>query len=142
MNRLFIFLNALMIGLQVILCIFAAIHDEILPIHWNIAGEIDAYGPAWCIFIIPGVSFLSWCLISYLKSQERFINIPDNVNDPRKALRIAKELLDYVVLWISAFSLYLVLCVSTGRISPTIMIASFILLFAIIIIKSIKISKA
>jgi uncharacterized membrane protein len=37
-----------------------------IPMHWNIQGKIDAYGPKWAVFLMPGLMLVLLGLCSLL----------------------------------------------------------------------------
>ena len=95
-----------------------------IPIHWNVAGEIDRYGPALSIFAIPLISLALYAFISVLP----FVD-PLRKNYDRFYMEFIQLKLAFLVLLFYIYSITLLSAIGYYISIPDAMILSLSMLF-------------
>lgn len=39
---------------------------ESIPVHWNLRGEVDRFGPRWTLFLMPLVMICIWAILRFI----------------------------------------------------------------------------
>ena len=103
--RRLLLMTVALIGVQIIIaCIAYPFLPQRIPIHWNIAGQVDGYATKLSgLFILPGTSFLLLVL-------SRSITMLD-ARRARENQQVARRFTDYVIAAVMLFLLVLQLII-------------------------------
>lgn len=137
-NKVISLIVFLFIVTQFVLSIVVFLTDETIPIHWNLYGEIDAYGSSSNIFIITSINIASYIFLRWLSLHPEFCNFPRPFKNRDIAFKNMSSLLRWVELYVSAIILY----ITTGTISHNLYIyIIYILVICLIITTIVGINK-
>lgn len=73
---------------------------ELIPTHFNLAGQADSYGPSWTVFVIVGLLCALIGATSWLSTRPQVLNFPIVVTETN-AQRIFCES-ERMMVWVSA----------------------------------------
>ena len=82
------------LAIQMVLSIVLVAIGETIPVHWNICGEIDAYGSAYNILIVTFLNVLSYILLRWLSKHPEVCNFPRPFKDKDVAFSNMSSLLN------------------------------------------------
>ncbi len=93
--------------IQIVLSIIVVVVNKTIPIHWDISGEIDAYGSSYNIFILTLINILSYILLRWLSKHPELCNFPRPFKNREVAFSNMSALLKWVELYVCAIILYI-----------------------------------
>lgn len=77
----------LLLGIWALILKYYSDLPAVIPVHYNVAGEADAFGPRWFILILPTVSTLIYGGLTWLNRNPHRFNYPVKIteeNAPRQ----------------------------------------------------------
>ena len=106
-NKVVSFISYLFLAAQFVLSIVISLIEKNIPIHWNIYGDVDAYGSSYYIFVITSINFASFIFLRWLSLHPEVCNFPRPFKNKDIAYSIMSAMLKMVELYISALFLYI-----------------------------------
>lgn len=79
MKKTLLFCTAITVIELIVATLLFAILPERIPMHWNMAGEIDGWGGRWTVFIIPVLTYIPLLFIAGVLS----FSMKNNANSER-----------------------------------------------------------
>lgn len=145
MNRIINILCLLMlIGMTVYLIVRWKDIPNLIPAHYNIAGEVDRFGDKISILICPIMSWMLYILITVLECFPQIWNTGVKVTEKNRerVYAILRAMIDSIKLVLVFVFLYLTVCMAE-LISPSIWftVADTALILGIIIVSMIRLYR-
>lgn len=106
-NKAISFITYLFLTTQLVLSIIIFLIDNTIPIHWNISGDVDAYGSSYYILVITSINFASFILLRWLSLHPEVCNFPQPFKNKEIAFINMSSMLKLIELYISAIFLYI-----------------------------------
>lgn len=122
MNKVLTFVSVAFVVIQSILAIIIVFGGGVVPTHWNIFGETDAYSNAYDIIILLIINVLSFVLLLWLSNHPEFCNFPRPFRNKEVAHKNMTRMLRWLGLYVSAIFLYITIGVLTGSLSIAILL--------------------
>ncbi|HCG55706.1 MULTISPECIES: DUF1648 domain-containing protein [Brevibacterium] len=73
---------------------------DLIPTHFNLAGEADGYGPSWTVFVIGGLLCALICATAWLSTRPQVLNFPVVVTQENSQLIFRES--ERMMVWVSA----------------------------------------
>lgn len=73
---------------------------DLIPTHFNLAGEADGYGPSWTVFVIGGLHCALICATAWLSTRPQVLNFPVVVTQENSQLIFRES--ERMMVWVSA----------------------------------------
>ena len=144
-------------GLCILLCLGMVIYDiicyvnlpEVIPLNYNLSGEVTGYGNKYAIFIVLGIDLIvtaSLCVMLRIPGLYKTMNIPWTVPWGREALLVSatKDFVCWCNLGLTATLAYLDYCIA-GQQRPGVFIwiptAALLVLMVLFILRLRRICK-
>lgn len=106
-TKMISYIISVFILIQIVLSIIVVVIHKTIPLHWNISGEIDAYGSSYNIFILTSINILSYILLRWLSMHPESCNFPRPFKNRDVAFNNMSALLKWVELYVCAIILYI-----------------------------------
>ena len=106
-TKIISYISFAFLAIQMVLSIVIVAIGETIPVHWNIYGEIDAYGSAYNILIVTFLNLLSYILLRWLSRHPEVCNFPCPFKDKHVAFNNMSALLKWMEWYVAALMLYI-----------------------------------
>ncbi len=107
MNKIFKSVTDISIAVQIILSLIIICNSSNIPLHWNIYGEIDAYGEPTDVIILIVLNFFSAVSLLWLSNHPEICNFPRPFKDRETAFKRMTEFILCIRLGVSIIFLYI-----------------------------------
>lgn len=81
------------VAIQVAICVMTVVGHDQIPLHWNFGGNVDEYGNAYNVLLLPGISVLVYSVMTFFVRHPQYCNWPHKFNDVQVGLRLLSRLI-------------------------------------------------
>lgn len=122
----------MLLMVQIVLTCMVVMWRNEIPLHWNLAGEIDRTGSAYEIIWLVVISAAIYLLLTFLQRHPERCNFPFKYHDRDEAFRLMSELVGCIKLCIMLMmSLICVLTYTGSSMMGLWLIALAIIIFSV-----------
>lgn len=133
-NKIITCTTLLLLLIQAVLAIAVVESGKTIPIHWNLHGEIDAYGQSYNALFIVICNVLSYAILRWLSKHPEACNYPRPFKDKEKAYANVSTMLNWVAFYLCAVFLYITIGIVYHKLwMPVICILFLGLIYSVIL---------
>lgn len=111
-------LSAMLLAVQSVLAVVVLTGRDIIPIHWNLSGEVDRYGASGNVIVMLVISAFVFAVMLYLERHPEHCNFPCRVKDEEQAYRLMSSLVSLINLCVMVIMTFILLSTYIGPSMP------------------------
>lgn len=101
----------------------------IIPIHYNLSGDPDGYGPKFTLWMLAAVATFVYLLLFLVAKnpQTPFLNIPKSMKDEKKKSELFINILNFIIMLIFSVLTYESIAVGKGEVPALSSLSNYLL---------------
>ena len=120
----------LLLPLPVLAVLWRQLPDAV-PMHWNVRGQIDRWGPKWTLLMLPAINAACWLLLQAVPSLDP--RIRRNREQHERTLRFLRLAQFGMVALLTLLSLLVIAAAAGGKVDVArIVLIALLLLFVVL----------